>query len=224
MARYARLEVAGIVLLGGLAVVLLAMYAHWAVALLPTALMAFLLWFYRDPPRRIPAGAELLLAPADGRVVEIATAEPAPDGGRVLRILIFLNVFNVHVNRSPCAGRVTAVAYRPGRFLNALKAESTAVNEANTLTLDPAEPLPGPIRVRQIAGVLARRIVCAAQPGDALAAGERYGMIKLGSRTELVAPADPRWELCVKVGDRVRGGSTILAKLRSAPAPQAAAG
>ena len=215
MARYAIPEIIAIILLGGFAVAGLGYYVYWSVALAPAALMCFLLWFYRDPPRRIPADANLLLSPADGQIVEIAQDETAADGTRTLRILIFLNVFNVHVNRSPCAGRVRAVEYRPGKFLNALKSESTLANERNTLTIEPAAPLSGPIQVRQIAGVLARRIVCTARADDQLAAGQRFGMIKLGSRTEIYAPADSRWEILVKVGDRVRGGATILARLRA---------
>jgi phosphatidylserine decarboxylase len=106
------------------------------------------------------------------------------------------------------------VLYTPGRFLSALNNASMHLNECNRVLLTPAGPLPGPITVRQIAGVLARRIACAVRPGHTLAAGERFGMIKLGSRTELLAPADPRWELCVRAGDRVRAGVTVLARLR----------
>ncbi|MCG3126135.1 MAG: Phosphatidylserine decarboxylase proenzyme [Phycisphaerae bacterium] len=210
-APYARVEVAGIVAGGGLLTAACALLAgaYWAV--LPAALALALLSFYRDPPRRIPPDTDVLLAPADGRVVEVARGDP----GGELRILIFLSVANVHVNRSPCAGRVLRVDYRPGQFLNALKAESTERNESNALTIEPDAPLPGPIVVRQIAGVLARRIVCATRPGDALQRGQRYGMIKLGSRTELRAADDGRWDLCVRAGQTVYGGVTVLARRKA---------
>ncbi len=211
MAPYARLEVALILILGTAATALVAWLAGlWA--LLPALLSLALLSFYRDPPRRVPDDPRLLLAPADGKVVEISRIAAAEGTPPLLRIRIFLSVFNVHVNRTPCAGRVTDVQYRPGEFLNALRPEADKRNEANTLLLDPAAPLPGPVRVRQIAGVLAKRIVCAAGPGDSLAAGQRYGMIKLGSRTEVVVPDDPRWDVRVVLGQPVRGGLTVLAR------------
>jgi len=136
----------------------------------------------------------------------------APEGGRDLRICIFLSVMNCHVNRSPCAGTVTDIIYSPGLFLNALRPDATLRNENNLIVLNPAAPLPGPIRVRQIAGLLAKRIVCAVQPGTSLAAGERVGMIKLGSQTEVRAPEDPKWKVCVQPGQNVRAGVTILAE------------
>ncbi len=214
MSPYARFEVTLIALIGGL----LTAGAAWfftAWACLPAGLTLALLAFYRDPRRTPPRAANLVLAPADGKVVEVARDVTLPDGRRGVRIMIFLSVFNVHLNRSPCAGQVAAVEYRPGQFRNALSPDADQVNECNTLTLSPAEPLPGPIRVRQIAGVLARRIVCAVRPGEHLTAGQRYGMIKLGSRTEVCLPAHPDWELLVNVGDHTRGGLTVLARLRT---------
>lgn len=208
MARYARAEVAALLVGGALATVGVAFaFGWWALA--PALLAAALLSFYRDPPRRIPARPDALLAPADGRIVAIERETP-PGGAPQLRIVIFLSVFNVHVNRSPCAGRIFAIDYQPGKFLNALDERSNAENESNTLQLAPRVPLPGPVLVRQIAGVLARRIVCAARVGDELTAGQRFGMIKLGSRTELTAPDDGRWRVDVRVGDSVRGGVTVL--------------
>jgi phosphatidylserine decarboxylase len=106
------------------------------------------------------------------------------------------------------------VRYRPGRFLNALRAAADEVNECNLLWIEPAAPLPGPVRVRQIAGVLARRIVCAVGAGEPVAAGQRLGMIKLGSRTEVCLPESPQWEICIRVGQHVRAGETVLARLR----------
>ncbi|MBN2447097.1 MAG: phosphatidylserine decarboxylase family protein [Phycisphaerae bacterium] len=212
MTRYALPEIILITLLGAAISAGVAAIGGWW-WLVPAVLTLALLSFYRDPPRRVPDEVNILLAPADGKIVTIAPEEDSADGKR-LRIMIFLSVLNVHVNRSPCAGRVKGVDYRPGRFLNALNPEADHVNESNSLTLDPAAPLPGPMMVRQIAGVLARRIVCAVGPGAELARGQRYGMIKLGSRTELVVPADPRWEVVVHLGQRVRAGVTILARYR----------
>ncbi len=212
MSGYARLEVLCIAIIGAaLTVAVACFFGYWA--LVPAILALGLSSFYRDPPRRPPQADDLILAPADGKVVEVARGVVGPDGRRILRIMIFLSIFDVHINRSPCAGRVKEVNYRPGRFINALRAEADLSNESNTLLIEPAPPLPGPVLVRQIAGVLARRIVCAVRAGDQLAAGQRFGMIKLGSRTELCLPEDPRWELRVTVGRRVQAGLTVLARL-----------
>lgn len=221
-ARYAKMEVAS--LLGGGAVVsaLVAWGAGWW-ALAPAGVAAALLSFYRDPPRKTPADARAVFAPADGRIVTIEPVEAGPEGGRALRIVVFLSVFNVHVNRSPCAGRVARVDYKPGKYVNALRGEADVVNESNAVEIEPAEPLPGPIRVRQISGALAKRIVCAVGPGARLRAGERYGMIKLGSRTEIVLPNADAWEVCVRVGDRARGGRTVLARVKREAAAVGAA-
>lgn len=211
MARYARLEITLILFIGGLGTVALAhLLGSWA--LVPALAALALLSFYRDPAHRSPTGTDLVLAPADGKVVEVAHDAEGPDGSRVLRVMIFLSIFDVHINRSPCAGRVREVSYRPGQFLNALRPEADTRNESNTVVIDPAGPLPGPIRVRQIAGVLARRIVCTAQVGDELAGGQRFGMIKLGSRTEVCLPQDPGWDVLVAVGDKVKAGLTVLAR------------
>lgn len=213
MTPYARREEVLIVVIGGLTT---AVVSYWAGlwGLVPAVLMLALLSFYRDPARRPPTEPGLVLAPADGKVVEVTRNASGPDGRPVLRIMIFLSVFDVHVNRSPCSGRVVDVRYRPGAFLNALRSEADQRNESNTLTLEPAAPLHGPVQVRQIAGVLARRIVCRVRPGDTLAAGQRYGMIKLGSRTEVGLPENPEWDVCVRVGDRTKAGLTVLARLR----------
>lgn len=213
MAPYARLEITVIALSGAVATAAAAYFLGWW-ALLPAIVALALLSFYRDPPRRCPTDANVILAPADGKVVQLARGAKGPAGEPVVRIMIFLSVFDVHINRSPCAGRVREVAYRPGRFINALRAEADAQNESNRVVLDPAPPLPGPIGVRQIAGVLARRIVCTVASGDDLTAGQRFGMIKLGSRTELRLPEHPGWEVCVTVGQHVKAGVTVLARLR----------
>lgn len=214
MTPYARREEIITLLIGGGITALIAWLCGWW-ALLPAVLTLALLSFYRDPPRRVPNDPLLILAPADGRIVEITPDATDADGRPRLRIMVFLSVLNVHVNRSPCRGRVAAVNYQPGKYLNALNPEADRVNESNTITLAPADPLPGPITVRQIAGVLARRIVCRTQVGDDLAGAQRYGMIKLGSRTEVCLPADPRWEVVVRCGQPVRAGVTVLARWRS---------
>ncbi len=205
-----------ITLIGGGITAAIGWYFGWW-ALLP-ALAAFaMLMFYRDPPRNPPQDANLLLAPADGKIMRIDRDYRAtPDAAPELRIVVFLSVLNVHINRAPCAGVVRDIAYSPGLFLNALKDEATLKNENSLMRIEPMPPLPGPVFVRQIAGLLAKRIVCAARPGDSLAAGERYGMIKLGSQTELRAPESKRWRVGVEVGQAVRGGDTILARLEQA--------
>jgi phosphatidylserine decarboxylase len=213
MAPYARREVGLIAALGMVATAATAYFVGvWAV--LPALVALALLSFYRDPKREPPAGDDVVLAAADGKVVVIERGVEGPDGGRVLRIMIFLSVLNVHINRSPCAGRVTEVHYRPGQFRSALRAAASTCNECNTITLAPAGSWPGPVRVRQIAGILARRIVCTARVGDRLAAGQRLGMIKLGSRTEVCLADDPRWQVQVHLGQQVRAGRTVLARLK----------
>ncbi|MBL8880511.1 MAG: phosphatidylserine decarboxylase [Phycisphaerales bacterium] len=216
MARYALIEVTLIALLGLAATVLAWWYWEWW-AVLPLLLTAALLAFYRDPPRRCMIRADAIIAPADGTImsVEANVAGRQGEAKEVLRICIFLSVLNVHINRSPCSGEVREVRYHPGKYLNALSSEATVQNEANELILMPDSPLPGPIVVRQIAGLLARRIVCAAKVGERLTCGERFGMIKLGSQTQVSVPNDGQWRVLVKVGDAVRGGLTILAERNS---------
>jgi phosphatidylserine decarboxylase len=161
----------------------------------------FSAYFFRDPDRAVPEDPSLLLAPADGRVVMV---ESDADG---LSIGIFLNIFNVHVNRAPAAGRVVDVQYRPGRFMAAFRPEAEAENERNDLHLDCGGR---PVLVRQVAGLIARRIVCRVGRGDAVAAGARFGMIRFGSSTVLRCP--PGTEPLVRRGDRVRGGLTAVAR------------
>lgn len=220
---YAAKEIALTLLIGlAVTVVVGVFFGLWA--LVPLAIMLALLSFYRDPPRRIPRGEGLVLAPADGRIVAIERNLPDPDGqGRWVRIMTFLAVYNVHVNRSPCAARVSALSYRPGKFVNALGAEADTCNECNAITLTPRPPLPGPVHVRQIAGVLARRIVCTVKVGQEVAAGERIGMIKLGSRTELRVPESDDWQVLVHVGQRVAAGRTVMLRLQTAVATDASA-
>jgi phosphatidylserine decarboxylase len=176
----------------------------WAVA--PMLIAAFLLWFFRDPERAIPQSAGAVVSPADGRVTEVAAIELA--GVPCSRISIFLSVFDVHVNRSPIAGTLESVEYRRGKFGNALGAISAVENEQNVVTVRGDGYT---VIFKQIAGLLARRIVFNRRVGDQVRRGERVGLIKFGSRTDLILPAEA--VIQVKIGDHVRGGSSVLAKL-----------
>ena len=156
--------------------------------------------FFRNPRRAIPDGARWIVSPADGRVIQISRP---PDGDQT--ISIFMSVFNVHVNRSPIRGQLESLEYRRGRFKPAYAAEAPRVNEQNTLTIA-GEGMK--VVVRQIAGLIARRVVCWKKPGDSLQRGERIGLIRFGSRVDVVLPREVN--ITVHVGDRVRGGSSIL--------------
>lgn len=177
-----------------------------ALTSLPVMLAAFFLWFFRDPERVVPTGPGEVVSPADGVVTEADWIETS--SGSKLRISIFLNVFDVHVNRAPVAGTVKAVEYREGAFLNAMKPESGLLNEQTLIVLDAGGY---EVSYKQIAGLLARRIVCTVKIGDRVERGQRVGMIKFGSRTDVLMPADA--VLRVKPGSRVSGGTTILAVL-----------
>lgn len=190
-------------------------------ALLLAGLWLFTILFFRDPAREIPGGDGILVSPADGKVTEISTLDTYPGiDGPALRVGIFLSVFDVHINRTPCAGRVLRTEYRPGEFLDARHPECGLRNESNTIVLQPAA-LPGPIIVRQIAGLIARRIISHLHEGDAVAAGQRFGLIKFGSRTEVIVPAGSGLEPAVQINDVVRGGATILMRVGSRSAPGA---
>jgi phosphatidylserine decarboxylase len=177
----------------------------WAIP--PLLLALFLLWFFRDPERGIPDTAGAVVSPADGKVTDVI----ATGGEKRARISIFLSVFDVHVNRSPIAGVVREVRYQRGQFLNAMNPVSAEHNEQNIVTLEGSGQV---VIFSQIAGLLARRIVFYPKVGDLLQRGQRVGLIKFGSRVDVLFGADAR--LQVKVGDRVRGGSTVIAYL---PAP-----
>ena len=189
------------------ATVLSALVGWWGVAGLGLVLTVGVALFFRDPERIIPQTPETIVSPADGRVVEIV-----PENAQTRRISIFLSLWDVHINRAPYGGVVRSVVYTPGKFLAAYRQEASWVNEANTITI--AEHGREFI-VKQIAGVLARRIVCRVRPGDTLDKGQRYGLIRFGSRTDLLLPATA--EIAVQVGDVVRGGETILAFLKEPP-------
>lgn len=195
----------------GIALVAVAVVVHlltggWAWTAIPFLFAAFFLWFFRDPHRNIPQAAGLVVSPADGKVTEIAKIQ-TPDGER-LRLSIFLSVFNVHVNRSPVAGTVLGVTYQRGLYLNAMNPDSADKNEQNTVVIGTAEGYQ--ISFKQIAGLLARRIVFNKREGHRVERGERVGLIKFGSRTDLLLPGD--FEVLVQKGQRVKGGATVLAR------------
>ena len=185
-------------------------------ALIPLLLAAFFLWFFRDPERVVPAGAGLVISPADGKVTDVSATQL--NGVACTRISIFLNVFDVHVNRAPISGVIKSAVYKKGRLANAMNAASADENEQNIVTME-GEGMT--VVFKQIAGLLARRIVFNHKPGETLARGQRVGLIKFGSRTDVIFPQPA--EIRVKLGDRVKGGSSILAKTvvkpTSAPTP-----
>ena len=180
----------------------------WPAAAVMGAVTLCCLGFFRDPDRTAPSVPGAVLAPADGRVMRVAEIDDAWVG-RAVRVSIFLSPLDVHVNRSPVAGLVERIEYAAGRYLAAYRDEASELNERCTLVLQGESYRVG---VRQIAGVVARRIVCRARQGDKLQAGERYGLIRFGSRTDMVVPEGT--EIRVRVGDRVKGGETVIGMLR----------
>ena len=201
----------------GVVAVLIWMLTHLIVlAVLPLLLAAFFLWFFRDPNRVIPSEPGQIVSPADG-IVTAAEWMEMPNGSR-LRLSIFLNVFDVHVNRSPVSGVVKLYEFRKGLFLNAMKAESVLHNEQTLVVIDAGGYEVG---FKQIAGLLARRIVCRIKVGDRVERGQRIGLIKFGSRVDVLMPAEA--DLKVTTGSRVVGGSTVLAAIPAHRLPTAAA-
>ena len=187
---------------------ILALVGWWAAAAVFLVAAAAFAGFFRDPERTASLLPGALLAPADGKVMEVALVDDRWVGPAI-RMSIFLSPLDVHVNRSPIAGLVREVEYASGRFLAAYRPEASEVNERCTIML---EGDAARVSVRQIAGVLARRIVCRVERGDKLSAGERFGLIRFGSRTDLIAPRGV--DVRVGVGDRVRGGETVMAMLQ----------
>jgi phosphatidylserine decarboxylase len=188
----------------------------WGLILLEVVLGVVLIWalsFFRDPHRACPQDDALLLSPADGKVTDTDVLETHPDfDGKVLRIGIFLSIFNVHINRMPCGATVEKILYKPGAFKNAMNPESSRVNESNAVFFQRTETPEARLMVRQISGAIARRIVCPVREGQTFSQGEKFGMIKFGSRTELFVPDQDGLECCVKVGDPVKAGLTIVAR------------
>ena len=182
-------------------------------ALLPAVVLGFIFYFFRSPPRSVPQEPNLLVSPADGTIAEI-TQLTHDDfvGGPAVRIGIFLSIFNVHLNRSPLAARVIALRYSRGEFLNALRPESALRNENMWIGLEEDSPPYRRLVVRQISGAIARRIVCDLRPGEVIPRGQVFGMIKLGSRTELILPAEEGLAVRVHVGQKVKAGATVVAE------------
>lgn len=184
----------------------------WIVAAIIVGIGVALCGFFRDPPRRIPSQRGQVVSPADGRISSIHELEHfEPFDGPAVCVRIFLSIFNVHVTRSPCHGRVLSTEHTPGQFLNALKPESAEVNESQLTVLQHPARLVPIAAVKQISGTIARRIVCAARPGDILQRGQRFGLIKFGSTTELYLPRPDRVNVQVAHGQKVAAGSTVIA-------------
>ena len=188
----------------GLGVLALALRWNWAGGIL-VFLAAFILYFFRDPERIVPADPAVVVSPADGRVMEIVDQAMGSWPGR--RVSIFLAIWDVHVNRAPLAGRIRKLEYRPGRFLAAMRSRASAENEQNVIHLSTER---GEIVLKQIAGWIARRVLCWKAEGDTVALGERVGMIRFGSRVDIWLPLEA--EIVVGPGQHVAGGSSILAR------------
>lgn len=206
-----RFDSAGLPFIGGaLALALISGAAiAWILAIPFVALGLFFAFFFRDPERAVPAGADHVLSPADGRVLVAGPAQrDAAPAGDWQQISIFLSPMNVHVNRIPASGRITRVDYKPGRFLPAYHRDAASANERSEIWIDHGGQS---VVARQIVGVLARRVVCRARVGNDVQAGDRYGIMKFGSRMDIFLP--PTATLSVVVGDLVRGGETVIAVL-----------
>jgi phosphatidylserine decarboxylase len=185
---------------------------NWVWCVAPVLMATFFLCFFRDPQRTIPTAPGLIVAPGDGLVTETALIE-TPQGAK-RRISIFLSVFDVHINRSPIGGVLSEVRYQKGRYLNAMDPASADRNEQNVVTVR-GEGIE--IVFKQIAGLLARRIVFKLREGDTVQRGQRVGLIKFGSRVDVLIPVEAA--LCVKVGQRVKGGSSVLAAMPAGEKP-----
>jgi len=188
----------------------------WVVVPAEVLLAAALIWvlsFFRDPDRLSPRDKKILLAPADGKVTDIEIVKENDFIGRpALRIGIFLSILDVHINRAPCNVKVEKITYRPGKYKNAMKPQSGRVNESNDIEMTRIDSPEDRLVVRQISGAITRRIVCQANQGQKLTGGEKFGMIKFGSRTELYIPAHENKKCLVKIGDKVKAGLTPIVK------------
>jgi phosphatidylserine decarboxylase len=228
-AGLAELLLAGIVSFGGAAILAWPLVGreYTALAIMGWLLVAALVvigglivWFFRDPPRRIPTQTGAIVAPADGKIVTIERiAHDEFIGGPAVLVGIFLSIFNVHINRAPLAARAIGLSYTRGKFLNALKPQSVRENERLEVRLQSTQWPQYQMRLRQISGAIARRIVCWLRPGDDLAVGEQFGMIKLGSRTELILPDVPELTLTTQVGDKVQAGSSVIGRFEQTAPP-----
>lgn len=185
-----------------------------AVSIIFWLLSLFVLQFFRDPARMAPDGENNVLSPADGRIVAVEEVDDTYAGRRALKISVFMNVFNVHSNRSPVTGSVVSVDYFPGKFVNAALAKASLENERNATVI--RAPSGHVVTAVQVAGLVAKRILCYAKPGDQLFAGQRYGFIRFGSRVDVYLPLGSRPR--VSIGDKVSATSTVLAELPEPPA------
>ncbi len=197
--------------LGGLAYG--ASLIYWPLAVPFAVVWLWVIAFFRDPTRVRSFAPGEFCSPADGTVTEITELD-SYDGidGPAIRIGMFLSLFNVHINRMPCAGRVRSISYSAGKFLDARDPDAGRLNESNTVVIDPQAPLCGPVVVRQVAGLVARRIICHAREGQDWTIGARFGLIKFGSRTELILPHTTDTEVNVAFGQKVRAGLTVLVR------------
>jgi len=193
----------------------------WVIVSLEVLLAVVLIWlltFFRDPHRPVPQDKNTLLAPADGRVTDIETVEENDFiGEAALRIGIFMSILDVHINRAPCDVKVERITYRQGKHKNAMRPQSGRVNESNDLGLVRTDSPQDKLIVRQISGAIARRIVCAASRGQKLTGGEKFGMVKFGSRTELYVPTRKNAKCLVRVGDKVKAGLSPLVRYERCP-------
>ncbi len=197
----------------------------WAVILIEVLLAVVGIWvltFFRDPYRNPPSDTSLLLAPADGRITDIQTVdEDSFIGRKALRIGIFLSIFSTHINRAPCNAKVETITYRKGKYKNALNPQSGRINESNNLGLIRTDKPQQRLVVRQISGAIARRIVCNVSEGQILTGGEKFGMIKFGSRTELIVGVFEDAKCLVRTGDKVKAGLTPLIRYEKLTAENA---
>jgi phosphatidylserine decarboxylase len=188
----------------------------WAITIVELVLALFFVWsliFFRDPNRQSPSDKNLLLAPADGRITDIETIKEGDFiGGAALRIGIFMSIFDVHINRAPCDVKIEKAIYIKGKYKNAMSPKASIVNESNDIGMVREDKPQDKLIVRQISGAVARRIVCKAKPGQQLIHGEKFGMIKFGSRTELYVPISESIKCLVKIGDKVKAGLTPVVK------------
>jgi phosphatidylserine decarboxylase len=196
------------VLLPAVLAVVFVVVGFWPVAVAFAILAAFMAFFFRDPRRQTPTDPTLVVAPADGRVTRVKPVEDKSDRSATV-VSIFLSPFDVHINRAPIAGKITNVSYTRGKFLMATDENASLVNEQNAITIE-GEKIT--VVCKQIAGILARRIVCWKQAGERVALGERFGLIKFSSRTDVLLPANV--EVLVVEGARVKGGTTIIGRIR----------
>ena len=196
------------ILVPGAVTVLLLILGLWPIAIPFAIVTAFMAYFFRDPKREPPKDPHLVVSPADGRVTRVKRIEEGNQQSAML-VSIFLSPLDVHINRAPIAGEITNVAYTRGKFLMATDENASLVNEQNALTIR-GEKIT--VVCKQIAGILARRIICWKQAGERVSLGERFGLIKFSSRTDLLLP--PQVEVLVQQGARVRGGVTVIGRIR----------